>query len=231
MKSTPSQHRTPSPHPPAPSASKPASQERTDSSSAALGSLSLTGKNTISIAGSPGPSPPPNQFPLRPLYPSPLPLPFNSPMSILPLPIPGMKCIMRTFFSPLHPLPDTLDTLPELGLRGAELLEGGGEVLQVLSELVLEVRELWRREGGELDWRGGTRGLAGLWGRGYAGGWRGGYGDGDGEGRGDVKGKGKGATGLWLGWRGFIGGRGHSFVRVGRRDFFGQVKPLNILLV
>ncbi len=58
---------------------------------------------------------------------------------------------MRTCFSPLHPLPDTLDALPELGLRGAELLEGGGEVLQVLGELVLEVRELWRREGGELD--------------------------------------------------------------------------------
>jgi len=92
-------------------------------------------------------------------------------------------------------------------------------VLQVLSELVLEVRELWRREGGELDWRGGTRGLAGLWGRGYAGAWRGG------------DGKGKGATGLWLGWRGFTGGRGHSFVRAGSRVSFGQVNPLNILLI
>lgn len=73
-----------------------------------------------------------------------------------------MKCIIRTFFPPLHPLPDTLDTLPELGLRGAELLEGGGEVLQVLGELVLEVRELRGGEGGELDWRAGERRLARL---------------------------------------------------------------------
>lgn len=97
------------------------------------------------------------------------------PLSIPPHP----ERYTRTFFSPLHPVPDTLDALPELGLRGAELLEGRGEVLQVLGELVLEVRELRRGKGGELDL---GRGSAGLCGQGYARIWRGGEGGGEGEG-------------------------------------------------
>jgi len=75
-------------------------------------------------------------------------------------------------------------------------------VLQILGELVLEVRELRRGEGGKLDlgtevsWvMGRGRGVGG------GGGWRS-------EGMGET-------TGLRLGGRGFTGGRGHFPVRYG----------------
>lgn len=55
-------------------------------------------------------------------------------------------------------------------------------MLQVLGELVLEVRELRRGKGGELDL---GRGSAGLCGQGYARIWRGGEGGGEGEGEGE----------------------------------------------
>ena len=62
--------------------------------------------------------------------------------------------IKPTFHTPLHPVPHTIDTIPELRLRGAQLLEGSREMLQVLRELVLEVRELRYGHGCEVDFRG-----------------------------------------------------------------------------
>ena len=54
----------------------------------------------------------------------------------------------RTFLTPFHPVSYAVDTVSELRLRGAQLLEGSGEMLQVLRELVLEVRELGSGESG-----------------------------------------------------------------------------------
>ena len=47
----------------------------------------------------------------------------------------------------------TGDAVSELGLRGAELREGGGEVLEFLAELVFDGGELGGWEGGEGDWK------------------------------------------------------------------------------
>lgn len=52
---------------------------------------------------------------------------------------------------PPYPIPNTDATVPKLALRGFELAEGCGQVLQFLRELVLDVAELGRGEGGEVD--------------------------------------------------------------------------------
>lgn len=54
--------------------------------------------------------------------------------------------------SPPQPIPHTSAAIPEFRLRGLELAEGCGQVLQFLRELVLDVVELGGGEGGEVDY-------------------------------------------------------------------------------
>lgn len=45
------------------------------------------------------------------------------------------------------------EALLELVLRAVELREGGGQVLELFLELLLDLGELLRLEGVEVDWR------------------------------------------------------------------------------
>lgn len=56
----------------------------------------------------------------------------------------------HTLFPP-QPIPDTDAAIPEFRLRGLELAERCGQMLQFLRELVLDVVELGCGEGGEVD--------------------------------------------------------------------------------
>ena len=53
--------------------------------------------------------------------------------------------------SSTQPIPDTGDAIAEFGLRGFELLEGGGEMLQLLRELVLDLVQLLEGERAEVN--------------------------------------------------------------------------------
>lgn len=58
---------------------------------------------------------------------------------------------MRTLNPRRHPILDRRQTLAELGLRGAQLLEGGGEVFELVVEALLDGAELLGGEGREVD--------------------------------------------------------------------------------
>ncbi len=60
---------------------------------------------------------------------------------------------MHTIHLAIHPVGDTPQAFLELGLRGAQLGEGVGEVFEFVVELFLDLRELGGGEGGEVDWR------------------------------------------------------------------------------
>lgn len=49
----------------------------------------------------------------------------------------------RTFFFRGNSVPDVIDALPKLGLSSAELGKRRCELREVLSELILELSELW----------------------------------------------------------------------------------------
>ena len=49
-------------------------------------------------------------------------------------------------------IPHASYTIPELRLRGFELLKGGREVLELLRELVFDLVQLANGQGGEVDW-------------------------------------------------------------------------------
>lgn len=53
----------------------------------------------------------------------------------------------RTFTPLPHPRPNTLQTLPKLRLRAAELGEGRGEVFEFVVELFFDLGELLLGEG------------------------------------------------------------------------------------
>jgi hypothetical protein len=63
---------------------------------------------------------------------------------------------MRTLNFLRHPILYRRQTLAELGLRGAQLLEGGGEVFELLVEALLDGAELLGGQGREVDCEGGV---------------------------------------------------------------------------
>lgn len=58
---------------------------------------------------------------------------------------------MRTLNPLRHPILYRRPTLAELSLRGAQLLEGGGEVFELVVEALLDGTELLGGEGREVD--------------------------------------------------------------------------------
>ncbi len=108
------------------------------------------------------PSSPPSPFPAHSSSPQCIDSPTYLPTRLLPtiatfphLPRSGSRIIVRNepqhTLVPPQPIPNADATVPKLALRGLELGEGCGQVLQFLRELVLDVGELGRGEGGEVD--------------------------------------------------------------------------------
>lgn len=60
----------------------------------------------------------------------------------------------RTLLPPFHPIPHANAAVPEFPLRGFQLAEGRGQVLQFLAELALDGGQLGSGQGGEVDWLG-----------------------------------------------------------------------------
>lgn len=58
----------------------------------------------------------------------------------------------RTFNLRTHSIPDTPQTLPELRLRCAQLLKRGRQVLELVVDLFLDLGELRRGEGVQIDY-------------------------------------------------------------------------------